>query len=273
MQMQHIVITGCSSGFGKLMATSFARAGWQVLATTRTPAQLEPQQNLHVLQADITKDEGRAAVVSYVQQNWSGKLDCLINNVGFGLNGAFETLSEEQARRQFEINLFAPMILTKNLLPALRATKGRIINLSSVLGFAGMPLASLYVSSKFALEGWSESLHYELQPQGVQVALVEPGVFRTNFGKNLEWGTADNSAYAAQVNHFKDFFDRKTKGPGNNPDAVAKTILKLATRKHMPLRTRIGNDSQGLYFLRRLMPQRVADMIMRSISRQLMGTK
>ncbi|TAL38449.1 MAG: SDR family oxidoreductase [Alphaproteobacteria bacterium] len=270
--MKRIVITGCSSGFGKLMAEAFAREGWQVLATTRVPEQLAPQKNLQALAADVTKGEGRAAVVSYVRDNWGGKLDCLVNNVGFGVNGAFETLLEEQVRRQFEVNVFSAMFLTKDLLPALRAAKGRIINLSSVLGFTGMPFAGIYASSKFALEGWSESLHYELQPQEVQVALVEPGGFRTGFAKNVEWGAANDSPYAQPVQNFRNFFSRRMeRNAGGNPEAVVRAVVKLAGGRRMPLRTRVGGDSQGLYFLRRFVPQRVADMVLRGVSRRLMG--
>lgn len=270
-----IIVTGCSSGFGKLIAYGFARQGWDVLATTRSPAGLaDAPANLHVMTANVAAAEGRAAIAAHVRSNWGDRLDCLVNNAGFGLNGPFEGLSEEQIRRQFDVNVFAPMLLTKDLLPALRAAKGKVINLSSVLGYTGMPLTSLYVSSKFALEGWSESLHYELQPQGVQVALVEPGGFRTDFAKNVEWPATVPGAgvYDRQLDSFRNFFaTRMQSGKGANPAAVAEAVLRLAKTANMPLRTRVGADAQGLYYLRRIVPQRLVDTILRRVSRRLMG--
>lgn len=271
-----LVVTGCSSGFGKLIAYRLAHEGLDVLATTRSMGDLaDAPAKLHVLEANVAAPEGRAIIAAYIAREWGNQLDCLVNNAGFGLNGPFEGLSEEQIRRQFEVNLFAPMLLTKDLLPALRAVKGKVINMSSVLGYTGMPLTSLYVSSKFALEGWSESLHYELQPQGVQVALVEPGGFRTNFAQNIEWPSSAmpiSESYGQQLERFRDFFmARMRSGKGANPNAVAEAVLRLVRAANMPLRTRVGADAEGLYYLRRMLPQRLVDVILRRISRRLMG--
>jgi NAD(P)-dependent dehydrogenase (short-subunit alcohol dehydrogenase family) len=257
------------------MAYRFAEKGWQVLATTRHPERLkENTENMYVLAADITQPDGRANVLDYVQKHWNNELDCLVNNVGFGLAGPLEMLTEEQIRRQIEVNFFAPLLLTKILLPSLRAVKGRIINLSSLLGFAGMPLHSLYASSKFALEGWSESLHYELVPHGVQVTLVEPGGFRTGFAQHMEWPletAAGTPLYKQQLNGFRDFFTRLSQhGKGKNPAHVADIVIKLASQQTMPLRIRVGTDAHALYYLRRILPQRVADMLLRGISKRLM---
>ncbi len=275
MLNKRVIITGCSSGFGQLMAYRFAEEGWQVLATTRHPEKLKANaKNIHVLAADIMQPDGRANVVDYVKKYWGGELDCIINNAGFGLAGPLEMLAEEQIRRQIEVNLFAPILLTKALLPNLRASKGRIINLSSVLGFTGMPLQSLYASSKFALEGWSESLHYELAPHGMQVALVEPGGFRTSFAQNMEWPLETNTdapLYKQQLNGFRSFFTKLSqRGKGNNPACVVDVVVKLASQQTMPIRTRVGTDAHALYYLRRILPQRVADMLLRRISKRLM---
>lgn len=272
---KRVIITGCSSGFGQLMVYRFAEEGWQVLATTRHPERLkENTGNIYVLAADITQPDGRANVIDHVQKHWNNELDCLVNNAGYGLAGPLEMLKEEQMRRQIEVNLFAPLLLTQELLPSLRAIKGRIINLSSSLGFIGMPLQSLYASSKFAMEGWSESLHYELAPHGVQVALVEPGGFRTGFAQNMEWPLETNTdvpLYDRQLNGFHNFFTGLSqRGKGNNPARVADVVVKLASQQIMPIRTRVGTDAHGLYYLRRILPQRVADMLLRRISKRLM---
>lgn len=273
---RRILITGCSSGFGLLMTQRFAQAGWHVLATTRYPELLKtPGDNIHVLAVDIAQPDGRASVIDYVKKQWGDELDCIINNAGFGLAGPLEMLTEEQIRRQIEVNLFAPILLTKALLPSLRTAKGRIINLSSALGFTGMPLQSLYASSKFALEGWSESLHYELAPHGVQVTLVEPGGFRTGFAQHMEWPSATISniaLYDRQLEGFRSFFTRLSqRGKGKNPSHVIDVIARLADRPVMPLRIRVGGDSHALYYLRRLMPQHLADALLRRISNQLLG--
>ena len=113
------------------------------------------------------------------------KLDALVNNAGYGLFGVFEELSEDLIRKQMEVNFFGCVLLTQALLPSIRATRGVILNLSSMLGFFAPPMSSLYCASKFAIEGWSESLHFELAPHGVRVVLIEPGSFNTQFGSNL----------------------------------------------------------------------------------------
>jgi len=276
MPNKKIIITGCSSGFGLLMAHRFAKDGWQVLATTRHPEKLSTQvPNLQVLPVDIYQANDRIKVTEYVQQIWRGSVDCLINNAGYGLAGPFEMLTEQALRHQIEVNFFAPLLLTQGLLPSLRTAKGKIIHLSSSLGFTGMPLHSLYAASKFALEGWSESLYYELAPHGVQVALVEPGGFRTNFSQNMVWSSesnAGNALYDKQLQGFQNFFKKlSARGKGKNPDQVVDAIVSLANRSVMPLRTRVGQDAHALYYLRRLLPQCVADRVLRCISNHLLG--
>lgn len=274
---QCVLITGCSSGFGRLMLKRFLDNGWTVLATTRRPEQLEMGPRLHILPYNVALPFEREKIVQYVTQHCPDGLACLINNAGYGLAGPLEALSEEQIRQQFEVNFFAPLLLTRDLLPSLLKAKGKVINISSVLGFTGMPMQSLYAASKFALEGLCESLHYELAPHGVQVTLVEPGGFRTGFADSIDWPTSDAQAFPLYQSHFqgyRNFLRRVSKErKGKDPSLVAETVFKLANRKSLPLRVRVGEDTHALYYLRKSLPQSVADGVLRKISRTILETK
>ncbi len=269
-----VLITGCSSGFGKKMVERFLKAGWKVLATSRKPEQMEQQGNLWILPYNVASETDRADITRCVTEICPNGLDCLINNAGYGLAGPLEALSETQIRQQFEVNFFAPLLLTQALLPSLRKAKGRVINISSVLGFTGMPMQSLYVASKFALEGLSESLHYELAAHGIQVALVEPGGFRTGFADSMDWAAGvmpDHPLYHQQFEGYRRFLRRvSTREKGKDPAQVAEVVLELASRATIPLRVRVGDDTQALYYIRRTLPQQIADAVLRRVSRHIL---
>ncbi|CAN5555307.1 SDR family oxidoreductase [soil metagenome] len=276
-----VLITGCSSGFGRLMTERFLQSGkWKVLATTRHAEQLSDidSDNLTIIPSNVAATSERQFIVEHVTEQCENGLDCLINNAGYGLSGPLETLSEDQIRQQFEVNFFAPLLLTRDLLPSLRNARGKVINISSVLGFVGMPLQSLYVASKFALEGLSESLAYELGVHGIQVCLVEPGGFRTQFAKNIEWAkeSADkrcSAVYEKQMQGYRAFLTKKLERPGSNPKKVADAVFDLANKNSMPLRLRVGSDTQALYYMRRSLPQKVSDLILLNVSKKLMGAR
>lgn len=273
-----VLITGCSSGFGRLMTELFLKSGqWKVIATTRNPEQLLDLScaNLVIVNANVASKDERLAVVKQVESACENGLHCLINNAGYGLTGPLETLAEEQIRQQFEVNFFAPLLLTRDLLPALRKAKGKVVNISSVLGFVGMPLQSLYVASKFALEGLTESLSYELSVHGIQVCLVEPGAFRTSFAGNIQWADDNkiDEVYARQMQGYRAFLKRKLDGQGNNPRTVAKAVFELCQKNSVPLRVRLGSDTQALYYLKRTLPQRVNDFLMHRMSRTLLDVQ
>ncbi|HEY9683551.1 MAG TPA: SDR family oxidoreductase [Drouetiella sp.] len=279
--LKTVLITGCSSGFGRLMMDRFVKSGrWKVFATSRNAAELHDAQsdNLIVLPSNVAESLGRNFIVERVNSLIPHGLDCLINNAGYGVSGPLETLSEEQIRQQFEVNFFAPLLLTRDLLPSLRKSHGRVINISSVLGFVGMPLQSLYVASKFALEGLSESLSYELGVHGVQVCLVEPGGFRTKFAQNIDWANHDVNTKAAavyenQVLGYRAFLSKKLERPGSDPGKVADAVFELCHRNKMPLRLRVGSDTQTLYYMRRALPQAVSDLILQNASKKLLGVR
>ncbi len=263
------------------MTERFLQSGeWKVLATTRHPEQLSDiaSDNLVIISSNVAANSERQSIVAHVSAQCKNGLDCLINNAGYGLSGPLEALSEEQIRQQFEVNFFAPLLLTRDLLHELRTARGKVINISSVLGFVGMPLQSLYVASKFALEGLSESLAYELDVHGIQVCLVEPGGFRTQFAKNIEWAKErvdqrSSDVYEKQMRGYRAFLTKKLERPGSNPKKVADAVFDLAGKNSMPLRVRVGSDTQALYYMRRSLPQKMTDLILLNVSKKLMETK
>jgi NAD(P)-dependent dehydrogenase (short-subunit alcohol dehydrogenase family) len=268
------LITGTSTGFGKLLVPAFLQAGWTTIATMRNAEQRrsifanEQQQygdQLHCLELDVTKETDRTAIADFIQTRFDGKLDCLVNNAGYGLFGAVEDMSETQIRAEMEVNFFGLVLTTRQLLPQLRAAHGRIINISSLLGFSGMPLGSMYCASKFAVEGFSESLAFELAPHNVQVAIVEPGGFKTNFDSNHLWSENswnENSPYIKQTKGYQKFREGRATGNGDAPDPVTNAVLKLSSAKKIPLRVRCGNDSKSLYLVKRILPARLQIMLM-----------
>jgi len=272
------LVTGCSSGFGALVALGLVERGWTVAATLRggpergrelASAAAGKAGSLRVLELEITDPAHRAAAAALVEE--LGGLDLLVNNAGYGLFGALEDLTEEQLRRQFEVNFFGPALLTKELLPALRRSRGRVINVSSTLGYEGFPLAGAYCASKFALEGLSESLLYELNSHGVQVCVVEPGGFRTRFADNTVWAAgadAPGSPYAAQTRGLKRALARMLEKPGTPPERVARRVVELAEAARMPRRVAIGSDAKAAAWLNALLPDRaVARLLSRVYDR------
>lgn len=198
-----VLITGCSSGIGKTAAYYYAEQGWNVVATMRDVSMGADlaQAGITVLQLDV---QDKHSITQTVDQAISrfGCIDVLVNNAGFGLFGVFESIPDERIRQQFDVNLFGVMDVSRSLLPHFRQNKaGVIVNISSGAGVFTLPMLSLYCASKFALEGFSEALSYELLPLGIQVKIVEPGgVVSTNFGQR-------SAAEAGYVNAVADYAD------------------------------------------------------------------
>jgi short-subunit dehydrogenase len=173
------------------------------------------------------------------------KIDVLVNNAGYGLNGAFEDLAMEEIKAQYETNLFGVIRVTQAVLPIMRKQKsGIIVNISSGAGRFGYPGGSAYVSTKFAIEGLSESMAYELEPFGIRVVLVEPGVIKTNFVNSIvaaKKSQDPNSPYAQLMQNVATSFQHMLEG-GSSSDVVAKAVLKAVTSENPTLRYLAGND-------------------------------
>jgi len=262
MTARTVLVTGASSGFGLGLARAFAERGWHVLATLRDPQRVPaelaglPSMSMQIARLDLQRAEQIRAMAQTVGEAFDGKLDCLVNNAGFGLVGAFATLSERQIRRQMEVNFLGAVLLTQTLLPALAGSRGRVINISSLLGETGLPLNSIYAASKHALEGWSKSTRHELAPRGVQAAVVAPGEFRTRFGDNIEWGELadDDPVGRLQTENLRRFQRRRRARPGPDALKVVRAVIALAESKRMRPIVRVGLDAKLLHLLYRALP-------------------
>lgn len=254
MAERTVLITGCSSGFGLGIAQALVERGWTVLAGVRDPARApESLAGARLLPLDLSNAAQIAAVAAGIE-----RLDCLINNAGYALNGPFASYSAAQMHHQLQVNVLGPALLTQQLLPALAAARGRVIHISSLAGELGLPMNALYCASKFALEGLSESLRHELLPHGVQVALVEPGGFRTRFAANLAWGERRlpaDGVDARQLSAYREMQARMLAAPGKDPATVVNAVLRLTEVTRMPLRTRVGGDAKSARWLQRWLPE------------------
>jgi NAD(P)-dependent dehydrogenase (short-subunit alcohol dehydrogenase family) len=285
MNNKTVLITGTSSGFGRLLVPEFLREGWTVIATLRNAEQRaelfknemsSASDRLFLFSLDVSDEKDREAAAEFIAEHFEGRLDCLVNNAGYGLFGAVEDLSETQIREQLEVNFFGLVLLTQKLLPQIRQAQGRIINLSSVLGYTGMPLAAMYCASKFAVEGFSEGLYYELKPHGVQVALVEPGAFRTSFADKQAWGEHSfdkDSPYQKQTKAYSHYREERAAGEGTSPTPVIKAVMRLAETARMPMRVRCGKDAKGVYAVKRLLPQGLQSTIFTKVYERLFSSK
>jgi NAD(P)-dependent dehydrogenase (short-subunit alcohol dehydrogenase family) len=280
--VKRVLVTGSSTGFGRILCTAFLERGWSVIATMRGAAGRKALfkadaerfgDKLTILDLEVTDAGEREAAAKAVEK--SGGLDCLVNNAGYGVFGPLEELSEEQWRRQMEVNFFGAVFLTRRLLPSLRAAKGKVINMSSVLGLTAFPLSTAYCASKYALEGMSEALYYELRPHGAQVAIVEPGGVRTEFAANMTHAElSTGSAYRGQVDAYRAMLDKKMKsGPGVSPAAVVKATVRLAESRRMPLRTVVGVDAKMLDAVARWLPRNWGSSLMAGVYGKLLMPK
>jgi NAD(P)-dependent dehydrogenase (short-subunit alcohol dehydrogenase family) len=262
-----VVVTGSSSGIGFETSLLLAKKGFVTYATMRNLAKsnkiIELKQKedlpLEVLKLDVTDDKSVKEAIEKVA-NEQGRIDVLVNNAGYGLLGPLEELSIQEFKEQFEINVFGVIRVTQSVLPIMRKQQnGTIVNISSIAGRIGFPLTPAYVSSKFALEGLSESMAYELEQFRIKVILVEPGVIKTNFDNNLKIGKSvctttndHNSPYAditeKRIAAFKPRFEN-----GSSPIEVAKVILNaIISRDVLPeLRYLVGNDAFKLMKIRK----------------------
>ncbi len=241
-----VLITGSSAGLGKAAARKFAANGWNVIATMRSPekeTELNKLENVWVTQLDVQNEGSIAEAISGGIAKF-GKIDAIINNAGFGVFGAFELATTKQIHQQFDINVFGVMNMIKAVLPHFRQNKaGTIINISSQGGRVAFPAISLYHASKFAIEGFSESLSYELAIQNIIVKLIEPGDTTTSFGSSVGLtNNPDIKDYDVFVNGFFKHWETLHPEP-STPEDVAEVIYTAATDGTSQLRYLVGKDT------------------------------
>jgi NAD(P)-dependent dehydrogenase (short-subunit alcohol dehydrogenase family) len=240
-------ITGVSRGLGRAIAQAALNEGDTVIGTVRDAApDLAPGPGkLHVVKLDVTDDD---AVDSAVSQAFAraGKIDVIVNNAGYGLLGALEKATDSEARRLFEVDVFAPFRIIRAALPHLRAQRsGHIINVTSIAGRAPGPGSALYSAAKYALEGLSASLAQEVRPLGVKVTAVAPGAFRTDFlsSHSIRKSEGEDTAYAASVGRLMSGFDAMAGKQIGDPDRGAQAILELVRSEQPPIHLLLGTDA------------------------------
>jgi len=250
-----ILITGSSSGFGKLTAELFQKKGWNVAATMRSPekeSDLRTLPSVKVYELDVTKSDTVKSAVAAIIDDF-GSIDVLVNNAGFGTLGALEAATIEVVRKQLDTNVIGVIETTKAVLPQMRKQRsGVIINVSSVAGRIGLPFNTLYNTSKFAVEGLTESLQYEAGLSGVRVKLIEPTGFKTDFGSRslanfgIDGIQDYEEAYGKFLNGFEDHFS-------DDVQAVADIIYTAAVDESEQLRYPVGAGGQEYLEARRTM--------------------
>ena len=243
------LITGASRGFGRSFAQAALAAGDRVGATARDTSSLEDLVAEHgdavlPIELDVTDRGAVFAAVRNVHEHF-GRLDVVVNNAGYGVSGAIEELSEEQARRQLEVNVFGALWVTQAALPILRGQgSGWIVQVSSIGGLAAFPLTGIYHASKWALEGFSETLRQEVEPFGIKVLMVEPSGFRTDWAGSSMDRAEPIDAYQQidQIAQRRAFQQEDNNGsqPGN-PDLAAQALLDTLDRDDPPFRLLLGN--------------------------------
>ncbi|MCZ4315348.1 SDR family oxidoreductase [Comamonadaceae bacterium G21597-S1] len=254
--MKTILITGASSGIGKASALRFQSEGWNVVATMRDPSaghELERLDRVAVARLDVTDAATIDAAIATAVDRY-GRIDVLVNNAGYGAYGPLEAFSTERIRRQFDTNVIGLLDVTKAVLPHMRANRsGTIVNISSIGGQMTFPLGTLYHGTKFAVEGLSEALHYELEPLGIRVRLVEPGMIKTNFGgRSFDFAMEERlSDYAPTVEAMGRLFGKLANDP-SPPEVVAEVVWTAANEAGDRLRYRAGADAQRLLDDRKL---------------------
>lgn len=256
-----VMVTGVSSGIGREIAQLLAERGLRVFGTVRDPQSATPIRGVEMVRMDVTEDASvNEAVQSVVQK--AGSLQILVNNAGYSLMGSLEETSLDEAREQFETNFFGVLRVTRAVLPMMRqAGYGRIVNISSVVGFIPAPYMGIYAASKHAVEGYTETLDHEMREFGVRAVLVEPALTKSKLSHNERTARIALKEYAVQRQRVKELVQKGTTH-GDEPRLVAEAVWKAVTVKSPRLRYPVGKGVL-LSRLRRFVPVGVFDRAIR----------
>ena len=252
------LVTGASSGIGRAVAIRFAESGFRVFGTARRGIAARLTSDVALLELDVRDDASVAAAVEHVHRE-AGRIDVLVNNAGYALEGAIEETSDAEFSGLFETNVFGVARMIRATLPIMRAQgSGRIINLGSILGLLPAPFLGFYSASKHALEGLSESLDHEVRSFGVRIVLIEPGYTRTELARSRTTAATELPDYLAMRRRVSDAFAEHTVN-GIDPKLVADAIFNAATALRPRLRYAVGPQAITLALLRRLGPTGLLD--------------
>lgn len=266
MEKQVILITGASSGIGKETALRLIKEGHIVYGAARRVDRMKVllEKGGNALELDVTDENQIVSGVNQIIQE-HGRIDVLVNNAGYGLYGAVEDIDMDEARRQFDVNIFGLARITKEVLPYMRkVNRGKIINISSMGGKMYTPLGAWYHATKHALEGWSDCLRIEVKQFGIDVVVVEPGAIATEFGDVMYKPMLENSgkgAYARLANAMakatKDAYEKK--GAASPPSVISNAISKAIRVRRPKTRYRVGRMAKPMVWFRLYLGDRVFD--------------
>lgn len=262
-----VLITGTSSGIGKASVFEFAQMGWNVIAIQRNPEKehdFDALPQVKLVQLDVTNLEQIKRALTEAQKEF-GKLDVIVNNAGYGVDGTFEAMSDEIIEKQFNTNVFGLMRVTRVAIKLMRpAGGGTIIQISSMGGKITFPLYSIYHATKFAVEGFTESLQYELSQFDIKLKLIEPGPIVTDFyGRSRQFIKPSNTtAYDQFISKFDEAASKVLK-TAEGPEVVAKIIAKAAIDPTNRMRYPVGKPGRMLLVLRKLLPDSLYFMLVK----------
>jgi NAD(P)-dependent dehydrogenase (short-subunit alcohol dehydrogenase family) len=261
---QVVLITGASSGIGKCCAEHLLKCGYRVFGTQRQPPAV-PQTGpaVQMIQMNVDDDRSVTEAVDAVVKK-TGRLDAVINNAGWGLMGAVEDTSIDEAKAQLETNFFGVLRVCRAVLPIMRQQgHGYIINISSLAGLVGLPFSGFYSASKFALEGMSESLRLETRTFGIRVVLIEPGDFRSNFpsARRMTTESSTNNAYRPVMEKIRAAQERD-EANGPTPEPIARLVERILRTSRPRMRYTAGWMSQRIVVpCKRFLPQRTFEWL------------
>lgn len=263
--MRSVLVTGTSSGIGQSIALELAKGEWRVYASMRNlerKGALESalaaagvRERVEIVELDVTDPASAQRALAQVLSETGGTLDALINNAGVSVAGAFEDLSEDDVRRVMETNFFGVLSLTRQVLPVMRARRqGRLVFITSEAAFFGLPANSVYSASKWAVEGWAESLAYDLAPFGIDVVLVEPGPYRTPIWQTTKRVIPPDSAYAPLMRQVSAAGDSHAALVARDPIEVARKVARILDARRPRFRNPVGPAATLNHLLRGKVP-------------------
>jgi short-subunit dehydrogenase len=264
-----IMVTGCGSGIGFAVAEMLYKdPRYRVVITARSKSiprlkeVFKESDRFWVRELDVTDDENRKKLLRDIAEHWEG-VNILVNNAGISYRAVVEHMTDETEHHQMETNYFGPIALTRLVLPYMRFLgRGKIINISSDSGMLAMPTMASYSASKYALEGASEALWYEMKPLGINVSLIQPGFVHSNSFMNVYYTEASkpipgaSSAYADYYENMVPFIERLMRISLTTPENIAKTVLRTIRTENPPLWIPATLDASLFYYIRRLVPRR-----------------
>ena len=257
------LVTGASSGIGREIAQLLAQRGARVFGTARNPKSASPVPGVEIVRMDVTDDASVSEAIQGIVEK-TGPVEVLVNNAGYGLTGALEETTLQEARDQFETNFFGVLRVTNAVLARMRqAGYGRVVNISSVVGFIPAPFMGMYTASKHAVEGYTETLDHEVRQFGVRAVLIEPAYTKTRINGNAKPARGALEVYAAERKRVTELVERQTEH-GDDPRMVAETVWTALTANSPRLRYPVGKGVT-LSRLRRFVP---AGMFDRSLRKQ-----